>query len=508
MRPVDSIPMDGRVFAFALLVSCLTGVLFGIAPASSALRSGVNEPLKEGGRTVSSRRPNRLRHVLVASEVALALVVLSGAGLMIKSMTRLLGVDPGLNPKNVLTMQMSVPQEEIYVGPPGLPRFCQDLDEHVGAIPGVVSVGAVGHLPFDGNAGRGFQIEGRPPADPGKMPGASYTVACPELLPDHGHSGSERARVHAAGYRERARRDRDQREDGARFLAEGGPGRQSHPAGRVRWAAPHRSSAWSGTSIILGLDVARAPPVLPALHASGLAGDERRGPHHQHARHLHHARQDRPSPDVLPDLPCVGRRDHGRRSCTIRRAPGVSRCCCSACSRCWPWCWRRSGSWAWSAIRWRSARTRSAFAWRSARETLDVLRLMVNSNMAWVLVGLALGRRRLGGAYAAARRNALRRAAARSRGAGRRIVAAGRRGAARQLFARAPRRENRPHRRVALRMTQEPPGLPPRGSLPHGRASDSMLSRAFAGGRTESAARRPGNQSLSSETDSGIRYCR
>jgi len=178
MRPIDGIQMDGRIFIFALLVSTLTGVLFGIAPALSALRQSVNEPLKEGGRSVSSGS-NRLRHVLVASEVALALVVLCGAGLMIKSMSRLLGVDPGFNPKNVLTMQMSVPQEEIYVGPPALPRYCQDLTEHIGAIPGVLSVGAVGHLPMEGNAGRGFQIEGQPPADPGKMPGADYSVACP-----------------------------------------------------------------------------------------------------------------------------------------------------------------------------------------------------------------------------------------------------------------------------------------------------------------------------------------
>ena len=113
----------------------------------------MNEPLKEGGRTGSTSGRNRLRHVLVASEVALALVVLCGAGLMIKSMARLLGVDPGLNPKNVLTMGMSVPQEEIYVGPPGLPRFCQDLEEHVGAVPGVVSVGAVAHLPFQRKRG-------------------------------------------------------------------------------------------------------------------------------------------------------------------------------------------------------------------------------------------------------------------------------------------------------------------------------------------------------------------
>jgi putative ABC transport system permease protein len=182
LRRVDSIAMDGRVFAFALMVSCVTGLLFGVAPAIAALRTNVNEPLKEGGRTPGAGGHSRLRQVLVASEVALALVVLSGAGLMIKSMTRLLGVDPGLNPKNVLAMGMSVPQEEIYVGPPGLPRYCQDLEEHVGAIPGILSVGAVAHLPFEGNAGRGFQIEGRPPADPGKMPGANYSVACPNYF--------------------------------------------------------------------------------------------------------------------------------------------------------------------------------------------------------------------------------------------------------------------------------------------------------------------------------------
>src|SRR5579862_1714146 len=182
LRAVESISMDARVFAFALLISCATGMLFGVAPALSVLRTDMHDTLKEGGRGTSAGGSNRLRHVLVASEVALAVVVLSGAGLMIKSMTRLLGVDPGLNPKNVLTVNMSVPQEEIYVGPPGLPRYCDDLEEHVGAIPGVVSVGAVGHLPFQGNAGRSFQVEGQPPAAPGDMPNANYSVACPSYF--------------------------------------------------------------------------------------------------------------------------------------------------------------------------------------------------------------------------------------------------------------------------------------------------------------------------------------
>ena len=123
-----------------------------------------------------------MRHVLVASEMALALVVLCGAGLMIKSMSRLLGVDLGMNAKNVLTMEVSVPQEIIYNGPPGLPRFCQDLTGHAGSIPGVLSVGAVAHLPLHGNAGRGFQIEGRPPEPPGHSAGGDYSVACPDYF--------------------------------------------------------------------------------------------------------------------------------------------------------------------------------------------------------------------------------------------------------------------------------------------------------------------------------------
>jgi putative ABC transport system permease protein len=182
LRPVDSISIDGRVLMFALIVSCSTGLLFGVAPALSALRADVNESLKEGGRSANVSGRSRLRHGLVAAEVALAMVVLCGAGLMIKSMTRLLAVDPGFNPNNILTMQMSVPQTVIYNGPPDLPRFCQDLDEHVAAIPGVVSVGAVAHLPFEGSAGRGFQIEGRRPADPEHMPSANYSVACPNYF--------------------------------------------------------------------------------------------------------------------------------------------------------------------------------------------------------------------------------------------------------------------------------------------------------------------------------------
>src|SRR5579859_1033083 len=181
LRDLTRLHLDRRIFAFAFVVSCLTGILFGMIPAISTIRGDFTRPLKEGGRGASTGR-SRLRHALVASEVALALVVLCGAGLMMASLSRLLGVNPGFDAKNVLTMEMSLPQDIIYVGPPNHPLFCRDIDKHLGAIPGVLAVGAVAHLPLEGNAGRGFVIEGRPDPGPGNRPGANYTVACPNYF--------------------------------------------------------------------------------------------------------------------------------------------------------------------------------------------------------------------------------------------------------------------------------------------------------------------------------------
>jgi putative ABC transport system permease protein len=177
-RQVTDIPIDLKVFLFCLGVSCLTGILFGLAPVVN-LRLEVNEPLKEEGRTSTQHSGGRLRSILVAAEIALSLVVLAGAGLMLESMARILRVDPGFDPNNVLVLHMAVPQVELYVGPPGLPRFCQDVDEHISAIPGVLSVGAVSHLPMQGGAGRAFNIEGAPDPGVANQPGAAYSVACP-----------------------------------------------------------------------------------------------------------------------------------------------------------------------------------------------------------------------------------------------------------------------------------------------------------------------------------------
>jgi putative ABC transport system permease protein len=183
LRPMESITLDANVLAFTLGVSMLSGILFGLAPVIMASRSNLSEPLKENGRVSPSAAKSRLRYALVAAEVALTLVVLAGAGMMIASVARLLGVDPGLDPKNVLAMTMSQAQEDLYYGPPAHTGFCQALTTQVGTLPGVISVSAIGHLPLGGgSAGRGIAIEGRPDPGPEKQPGGRYSVACPGIL--------------------------------------------------------------------------------------------------------------------------------------------------------------------------------------------------------------------------------------------------------------------------------------------------------------------------------------
>jgi predicted permease len=182
-RTLDDITMDAKVLAFTWGVTCLTGLIFGLAPALLFSKRSVNEALQEGSRGATGGGGARLRQGLVVLEVALALIVLAGAGLMIQSMWRLLNVAPGLDPTNVITMKMSLPQENLYVGPPANPGFARELQAQVGGIPGVVSVSAVSHLPIGGGmAGRGFFIEGHP--DPGEenQPGARYSVICPRYF--------------------------------------------------------------------------------------------------------------------------------------------------------------------------------------------------------------------------------------------------------------------------------------------------------------------------------------
>jgi predicted permease len=168
------IRLDPWVLAFTALVSVTTGLLFSLAPIA-----GLRRPdLKVAGNRSTTGRLSHLRAGLVAIEVALALVVLVAAGLMIKSLTKLLSIDPGLNSANVLVLEMALPQPDFY-GPPIRTNFCSDVQERVGTLPGILTVGAISHLPLSGaNAGRGFSIEGRT-LPPGENASASYRLTCP-----------------------------------------------------------------------------------------------------------------------------------------------------------------------------------------------------------------------------------------------------------------------------------------------------------------------------------------
>jgi putative ABC transport system permease protein len=178
-RNAGVVSVDVQVLAFTAAVALATGLLFSLVPMLGAARTSPSSTMKAAGDRGGTARLTVLRHALIGSEVALAIVVLFGAGLMIKSVGRLVAVDPGLDPGSVLVMDVTLPQEDFY-GPPVRTTFCADVRRELGGIPGVRSVGAISHLPLSGaNAGRGLTLEGMVPPAPDQGWGASYRLTCP-----------------------------------------------------------------------------------------------------------------------------------------------------------------------------------------------------------------------------------------------------------------------------------------------------------------------------------------
>lgn len=177
---VETVTIDGRAVLFLMGVTVLTALLFGLTPALHAAAANLSDALKEGGRGHSDgRRRNRLRSFLVASEFALAFILLIGAGLMVRSFYALQSVDTGFNPHNVLSMVVSVAGTK-EADPGRREIFYRELLEKVKALPGVHSVGGINHLPLEGDQwDRGFEIEGRPKPRPGEMPNAVYRIVMP-----------------------------------------------------------------------------------------------------------------------------------------------------------------------------------------------------------------------------------------------------------------------------------------------------------------------------------------
>jgi putative ABC transport system permease protein len=172
---INEVNIDGRALVFALIVSLLTGALFGLAPALQLPKQGLYETLKEGGRCAAGVRRGRLRQALVVFEVALALVLLVGAGLLGASFLRLTQVNRGLDPTNVLTINLNLSSSKYPNGQQQTAVLRQFL-ERVSAAPGVRSAGLTLTLPFTGGPATDFEIEGRPPAEAGQEPIADIRV--------------------------------------------------------------------------------------------------------------------------------------------------------------------------------------------------------------------------------------------------------------------------------------------------------------------------------------------
>lgn len=177
---VQTVSIDRHAALFLFAATILTSVGFGLVPALQASSVNVNDTLKEGGRSGSEGvQRNHLRSLLVVSEFALALMLLVGAGLMIRTFAALEAVDPGFNPHNLISMIVSVAgSKEADAGRREL--FYRQLIERVQSLPGVQAAGAINHLPLAGDLwGWHFAIEGRPKPRAGEAPGAVYRMVTP-----------------------------------------------------------------------------------------------------------------------------------------------------------------------------------------------------------------------------------------------------------------------------------------------------------------------------------------
>jgi len=172
---LKTLHIDSSILGFSLGLSLLTGMIFGLAPALQSSRPDLNEVLKEGGRNTTGGAGHRLRSALVVTEIALAVVLLVGAGLMMKSLLRLLDANVGFNPQNLLTMTVVLPAGK-YSDASRQIDFFDQLKEHVQSLPGVIGAGMVNILPLQGGNTTRFNVEGDPIPPPGQETEANFRI--------------------------------------------------------------------------------------------------------------------------------------------------------------------------------------------------------------------------------------------------------------------------------------------------------------------------------------------
>jgi putative ABC transport system permease protein len=175
---VKELGIDGGALGFTLALSMLTGLVFGVAPAWLATGHNLNETLKEGtrGSTESGRR--WFRQGLVMTEVALSLLLLTGAGLLVRSFLKLSAVSPGFEPANATVVSVALPDRK-YGQPEKQRQFASQLLDNLRTLPGVQAVGLTHALPLVGDWVLGFTIEGRPAIAPSDIPNTNYYAVTP-----------------------------------------------------------------------------------------------------------------------------------------------------------------------------------------------------------------------------------------------------------------------------------------------------------------------------------------
>jgi predicted permease len=178
----QEIGLSAGVLLFTFLVSSATGILFGLVPALQVSRPDLHATLKEGGRSGAEGSRSPMRSVLVAGEIAVSLMLLAGAGLMVRSFTKLSAVDAGFDPHNVLTMRLVLTGSP-HAAPERRVPFYREALARVAAIPGVESVSGINHLPLAGDLWTfGFTVEGQPPPKPSDRQGAAFRVVFPRYF--------------------------------------------------------------------------------------------------------------------------------------------------------------------------------------------------------------------------------------------------------------------------------------------------------------------------------------
>jgi predicted permease len=172
---LKTLSLDTGILTFSLFLSLITGLIFGLAPALQSSRMDLNEALKEGGRSTSIGAGNRLRSAMVVTEIALAVVLLVGAGLMMKSLLRLLQTNIGFSTENLLTMGVVLPPEK-YPQENQRISFNEQIQERVQSLPGVAAAGTVDILPVNAGNTTRFFIDGDPIPQPGSETEANIRV--------------------------------------------------------------------------------------------------------------------------------------------------------------------------------------------------------------------------------------------------------------------------------------------------------------------------------------------